>query len=140
MRSTQTFFPTSSRRHFLGALGATLASFGPVELLAAQSSNRNIRFGMMLGGGTGAELQANARLIAAAGFERVQVTFSFQPTAQELQALARTLKDLKLRTVAFGTNFNLFRPDDTGFMGSSQAAMKTIAAQAGLFDCKQFVT
>jgi len=140
MKTTQNIFPTISRRYFLGALGASVAGFGPMKLLAAQSSNRNIRLGMMLGGGSAAELQANARTIAAAGFDRVQVTFSFQPTAQELQALARTLKDLKLKTAAFGTYFNLFRPDDTGFMDSSQAAMKAIAAQAGLFDCKQFVT
>lgn len=130
----------TSRRHFLVALGATIAGFGPAKLLAAQSPNSNIRLGMMLGGGSAAELQANAQSIADAGFDRVQVIFSFQPTAQELQALARTLKDLKLKTAAFGTYFNLFRPDDTGFTGSSQAAMKAIAAQAGLFDCRQFVT
>lgn len=130
----------TSRRHFLVALGATIAGFGPAKLLAAQSPNSNIRLGMMLGGGSAAELQANAQSIADAGFDRVQVIFSFQPTVQELQALARTLKDLKLKTAAFGTYFNLFRPDDTGFTGSSQAAMKAIAAQAGLFDCRQFVT
>ena len=140
MITTRTFLPTISRRHFLGALGATIASVGPVKLLAAQALKENIRLGMMLGGGSNAELQANAATIAAAGFDRVQVTFSFQPTAQELQVLARTLKNLKLETVAFGTYFNLFRPDDTAFMGSSQTAMKAIAAQAELFDCKQFVT
>ena len=78
--------------------------------------------------------------IAAAGFDTVQVTFFFQPTAEELQSLARMLKYLKLKTIAFGNYFNLFRPDDTGFMGSSRAAMKLVAAHAGLFDCKQFVT
>jgi len=70
----------------------------------------------------------------------VQVTFFFQPTAAELESLARALKDLKLKTVAFGTYFNLFRPDDTGFMGANQAVMKLVAAQASLFGCTQFVT
>ncbi|MCL4177131.1 MAG: TIM barrel protein, partial [Verrucomicrobia bacterium] len=35
---------------------------------------------------------------------------------------------------------NLFRPDDSGFMGSSQAVMKLVAAHSRLFDCNQFVT
>lgn len=129
-----------SRRKFLGAAGATVAGFGTNTLCGAQPANANIRVGMMLQGGSAAELQEKARAIATAGFDTVQVTFFFQPTAAELQSLARALKDLKLKTVAFGTYFNLFRPDDTGFMGSSQAAMKLVAAHAGLFDCNQFVT
>jgi sugar phosphate isomerase/epimerase len=140
MRMTHDLFPTISRRQFINALGAAVASFAPTKLIAAQSRKENIRLGMMLQAGSAAELQEKAKAIAAVGFDRVQVTFFFQPTAQELQALARTLKDLKLKTVAFGTYFNLFRPDDTAFMGSSQAAMKLVAAHAGLFDCNQFVT
>jgi sugar phosphate isomerase/epimerase len=121
-------------------MGATIAGFGATKLLGAESRKDNIRLGMMLQGGTAAELQEKAKAIAAAGFEAVQVTFFFQPTPAELQSLAGTLKDQKLKTVALGTYFNLFRPDDTGFMGSSQAAMKVVAAYAGLFDCRQFVT
>ncbi|MGO8930086.1 MAG: sugar phosphate isomerase/epimerase family protein [Limisphaerales bacterium] len=131
---------TISRRHFLSAVGASVAGFGAAKLLGAEPPKDNICLGMMLQGGSAAELQEKARAIAAAGFDTVQVTFFFQPTAEELQSLARALKDLKLRTVAFGTYFNLFRPDDTGFMGSSQTAMKQVAAHAGLFDCHQFVT
>ena len=131
---------TISRRHFLGAVGATVAGFGAAKIFGAEHPRDNIRLGMMLQGGSAAELQEKARAIAAAGFDTVQVTFFFQPTAEELQSLARTLKDLKLKTIAFGNYFNLFRPDDTGFMGSSRAAMKLVAAHAGLFDCKQFVT
>jgi sugar phosphate isomerase/epimerase len=131
---------TISRRHFLGAVGATVAGLGTIPMSGAQAPKDNIRLGMMLQGGSAAELQTKAKAIAAAGFDTVQLTFFFQPTAEELQSLARTLKDLKLRTAAFGTYFNLFRPDDTGFMGSSQAAVKLVAAHAGLFDCAQFVT
>jgi sugar phosphate isomerase/epimerase len=131
---------TISRRRFLGALGATAAGLGAAKLLGAEPAKDNIRLGMMLQGGSALELQEKARAIAAAGFDTVQVTFFFHPTAEELQSLARALKGLKLKTVAFGTYFNLFRPDDTGFMGSSQGAMKLVAAHAGLFDCNQFVT
>jgi len=131
---------TISRRDFLGAAGATLAGLGAPALLGAEPAKDNIRLGMMLQGGSAAELQDKARAIAAVGFNTVQVTFFFQPSPEELQSLARALKGLGLKTVAFGTYFNLFRPDDTGFMGSSQAAMKLVAAHAGLFDCKQFVT
>ena len=131
---------TISRRHFLGAIGASVAGFGAARLFGAEPPKDNIRLGMMLQGGSAAELQEKARAIATAGFDSVQVTFFFQPAAEELQSLARTLKDLKLKTVAFGTYFNLFRPDDTGFMGSSQAAMKLVATHAGLFECNQFVT
>jgi sugar phosphate isomerase/epimerase len=131
---------TISRRRFLGALGATAAGLGAAKLQGAEPAKDNIRLGMMLQGGSALELQEKARAIAAAGFDTVQVTFFFHPTAEELQSLARALKGLKLKTVAFGTYFNLFRPDDTGFMGSSQGAMKLVAAHAGLFDCNQFVT
>jgi sugar phosphate isomerase/epimerase len=131
---------TISRRHFLGTVGASVAGFGAAKLFGAEPPKNNLRLGMMLQGGSAAELQERATAIAAAGFDTVQVTFFFQPTAEELQSLARALKDLKLKTVAFGTYFNLFRPDDTGFMGSSQAVMKLVAAHAGLFDCNQFVT
>lgn len=131
---------TIPRRQFLGAAGATVASFGRTTLFGAQPANASIRVGMMLQEGSAAELQEKARVIAATGFDAVQVTFLFQPTSAELESLARALNDLKLKTVAFGTYFNLFRPEDTGFMGSSLAAMKRVAAHAGLFDCKQFVT
>ena len=131
---------TIPRRQFLGAVGATVASVGTRALFAAQPAKDNIRIGMMLQGGSAAELQQRAKAIATAGFNSVQVTFFFQPTAAELESLARTLKELKLKTVAFGTYFNLFRPDDTGFMGASQAVMKLVAAHASLFDCRQFVT
>lgn len=128
------------RRHFLGTLGATVAGFGATHLLGAPAPQDNIRLGMMLQGNSVNELQEKAKAIAAAGFERVQLTFFFRPSADELQSLARTLKELKLKTVAFGTYFNLFRPDDTGFMGSNQAVMKLVATHSGLFDCNQFVT
>ena len=131
---------TISRRHFLGTVGASVAGFGAAKLFGAEPPKNNLRLGMMLQGGSAAELQERATAIAAAGFDTVQVTFFFPPTAEELRSLARALKDLKLKTVAFGTYFNLFRPDDTGFMGSSRAVMKLVAAHAGLFDCNQFVT
>ncbi len=119
---------------------ASVAGFSAADLFSAQAPRDNIHLGMMLQGGSAAELQQKAKAIAAAGFDTVQLTFFFQPTDEELESLARALKELKLRTVAFGTYFNLFRPDDTGFMGSCQAAMKRVAAHAGRFDCKQFVT
>jgi sugar phosphate isomerase/epimerase len=131
---------TISRRHFLGVVATAVADIGAVRLSGTEPPKENIRLGMMLQGLSAAELQERARAIAAANFDTVQVTFLFQPTVQELQSLARTLEDLKLKTVAFGTYFNLFRPDDTGFMGSSQSVMKLVAAHAGLFGCRQFVT
>jgi sugar phosphate isomerase/epimerase len=121
-------------------VGATVVSVGAPKLFGAAALNDNIRLGMMLQGGSAAELQDKAKAIAAAGFDTVQVTLLFHPTADELQALACRLRELKLKTVAFGTYFNLFRPDDPGFMGSSQAAMKAVATHAGLFECRQFVT
>ena len=131
---------TLSRRQFLGLAGAAAAGWGAPALFSAEAANDRLRLGMMLQGNSAAELQEKAKAIAAAGFDTVQVTFFFQPTAGELEALAQALKTLKLKTVAFGTYFNLFRPDDTGFMGSSQAAMRLVAAHAGQFDCRQFVT
>ena len=131
---------TLSRRQFVRTVGTAVAGLGAAELFGAELPKDNIRLGMMLQGGSAAELQEKAKAIAAAGFDTIQLTFFFQPTAEELESLARTLRELKLKTVAFGTYFNLFRPDDTGFMGSSQAAMKLVAAHAKLFDCKQFVT
>jgi sugar phosphate isomerase/epimerase len=95
---------------------------------------------MMLQGTTAADLIKNAKAIAAVGFDTVQVTSFFHPTVDELRTLAGALKDLKLSVASFGTYFNLFNPDDTGFMRSSQATMKLVAAHAELFDCKQFVT
>ncbi len=129
-----------SRRHFLAAVGATAVGVSTRQASATALAKDNIRLGMMLQGDSAAELQARARAIAAVGFDTVQVTFLFQPTVDELKTLARVLKELKLKTASFGTYFNLFRPDDTGFMRSSQAAMKCVAAHADLFDCRQFVT
>jgi sugar phosphate isomerase/epimerase len=129
-----------SRRHFLGTLGTTAAALGAAELFGAETTKNNICLGMMLQAASAAELHKNAKAIAAAGFDTIQLTFFFHPTADELKALAAALKELKLKTVAFGTYFNLFRPDDTGFMRSSIATMKLVAKHAGLFDCRQFVT
>ncbi len=132
---------TISRRHFIGTIGATaVAAGGLSKLLANEPINDNIRLGMMLQGDSAADLHEIAKTIAAAGFQRVQVTFFFHPTVEELKALSQTLSRLKLKTVAFGTYFNLFRPDDTGFMHSSRATMQRVAAHAELFGCKQFVT
>lgn len=132
---------TIPRRRFFKTLGATAALAGGLPLLAAEKpKNDNIRLGMMLQGGSAASLQEQASRIADAGFQRVQVTFFFQPTAGDLKALARTLDRLKLKTVAFGTYFNLFRPDDTSFMQCSRAVMKLVADHADRFGCKQFVT
>jgi sugar phosphate isomerase/epimerase len=138
--TANTMTATISRRRFLGAAGATATGIGVARLLGAEPAEDSIRLGMMLQGSSAAELQERARAIAAAGFDTVQVTFLFRPTAEELQALGRALKDLNLKTAAFGTYFNLFRPDDNGFMGSSQAVMKLVAAHSRLFDCNQFVT
>ena len=130
-----------SRRRFLGTMGAAAAiAGGPARLLASEPAKDTIRLGMMLQGDSAADLQKKAKAIASVGFDTVQLTFFFHPTVDDLKALSRTLSGLKLRTVAFGTYFNLFRPDDTGFMGSSRATMKLVAAHAGLFGCKQFVT
>lgn len=132
---------TISRRHFLAGAGATaVAASGLAELLASEPPKDNIRLGMMLQGGSAAELREKAKAIAAVGFDMVQLTFFFRPTVDDLKTLSQTLGKLKLKTVAFGTYFNLFRPDDTGFMGSCRESMKLVAAHAELFGCKQFVT
>ena len=89
-----------TRRHFFGAVGATVAGIGADRLFGAEPAKDNIRLCMMLQGGSVALLQKNAQAIAAVGFERVQVTFFAHPTADELKALADTLKELKLKTVA----------------------------------------
>ncbi|MBI5818904.1 MAG: sugar phosphate isomerase/epimerase [Verrucomicrobia bacterium] len=130
----------TSRRHFLGAIGAAVASFGTRRMFGAEAARDNIHLGMMLQADSAVELHKNAKAIAAAGFDTVQVTFFFPPTADELKSLASALKELKLKTAAFGTYFNLFRPEETGFMRSSIATMKLVAEHAGLFDCKQFIT
>jgi len=130
-----------SRRCFLGSVGAAaVAAGGLTKLPADEAAKDTIRLGMMLQGGSAAELGEKAKAIAAVGFERVQVTFFFRPTAEDLKTLSRTLSGLKLKTVAFGTYFNLFHPDDAGFMGSCRQTMKLVAAHAELFGCKQFVT
>ena len=129
-----------SRRHFLGSVGVAVGGLSARQLLAAEPPADSIALGMMLQGASAAEVLAKAKLVAAVGFESVQVTFFFPPTADELKTLARRLADLKLRVRAFGTYFNLFRPDDTHFMGSCQATMKMVAAHAEQFDCRQFVT
>jgi sugar phosphate isomerase/epimerase len=132
---------TISRRRFLGTVGATAAAAGGLaRALADEPAKDNIRLGMMLQGGSAADLREKAQAIAAVGFNAVQLTFFFPPTADELKSLAQALGQLKLKTVAFGTYFNLFRPDDAGFMGSSRATMKLVAAHAELFGCNQFVT
>lgn len=130
----------NSRRNFLAALGAAAVGLGARQSFAIERAKDNIHLGMMLQGDSAADLQAKARAIAAVGFDTVQVSFFFQPTADELKTLARVLKDLKLKTAAFGTYFNPFYPDDTSFMHSNQAAMKRVAAHAELFDCRQFIT
>jgi sugar phosphate isomerase/epimerase len=130
-----------SRRHFLGSIGATVVAAGGLpKLLADEPAGDNIRLGMMLQGDSAADLQEKAKRITAVGFQRVQVTFFFQPTVDDLKSLSQTLERLKLKTVAFGTYFNLFRPDDTSFMRSSRSTMQLVAAHADLFGCKQFVT
>ncbi|MBI5688115.1 MAG: sugar phosphate isomerase/epimerase [Verrucomicrobia bacterium] len=129
-----------TRRGFLGTLGTTIAGLSTAKLFGAETAKDNIRLGMMLQGASAAELQEKAKAIAAAGFDTIQLSFFFHPTADELKSLADALKELKLKTAAFGTYFNLFRPDDTGFMRSSIATMRLVAEHAALFDCRQFVT
>ncbi len=84
--------PTLSRRNFLGKMGVTVAGLGTTDLFGAQAPKDNIHLGMMLQGGSSAELQEKAKAIAAAGFDTVQVTFFFKPSAEELKSLARQLK------------------------------------------------
>jgi sugar phosphate isomerase/epimerase len=128
------------RRRFLAVSGLAVAALATTESFSATAPADNIRLGMMLQGNSMAELLERAKAIAAAGFDSVQVSFFFHPTEEDLRTLAKQLTDLKLKTVAFGTYFNPLRPNDTSFMGSSQAGMKQVAAHAGLFNCKQFVT
>jgi sugar phosphate isomerase/epimerase len=130
-----------TRRRFVGTLGAAAAAAsGLTRSLAGEAAKDKLRLGMMLQGDSAADLAEKAKAIARVGFDTVQLTFFFPPTADDLKSLAATLSRLKLKTVAFGTYFNLFRPDDRGFMGSSIATMKLVAAHAELFDCRQFVT
>ena len=132
---------TISRRGFLSTMGATAVAAGVLpKLFADEPTKGNIHLGMMLQGDSVADLQEKAKQIAAVGFQRVQVTFFFQPTVDDLKTLARALSGLKLQTVAFGTYFNLFHPEDTSFMGSSRTTMQLVASHAELFGCKQFVT
>ena len=128
-----------TRRHFL-EIGTSIAGLSTARLFVAETAKDNIHLGMMLQAESAAELHKNAKAIASVGFDTVQLTFFFPPTADELKSLADTLKELKLKTAAFGTYFNLFRPDDTGFMRSSIATMKVVASHAALFDCRQFIT
>lgn len=127
------------RRQFLATLAAGLTTGTFLGANRAKQED-NIRLGIMLQGASVGELQARAKLIAEAGFDTVQLTFFFQPSDEELVTLAATLKELGLKTVAFGTYFNLFRPDDTGFMRCSVATMKRLAAHHERFGCRQFVT
>jgi sugar phosphate isomerase/epimerase len=110
------------------------------RLRASEPPKDSVRLGMMLQGGSAADLQEQAKRIAAVGFGTVQLTFFFHPTLDELKKLAEALSRLELRVAALGTYFNLFRPDDTSFMRCSQATMKLLAAHVELFDCRQFVT
>jgi sugar phosphate isomerase/epimerase len=131
---------TSRRRFLQSAAAAAVAARAVPALLAAEPKPDDIRLGMMLQGGSVADLCEKAKAIAGVGFCRVQVSFMFTPTADDLKKIAECLSQLKLETVAFGTYFNLFRPDDTGFMRSSQSTMRLVAQHAKLFNCKQFVT
>ena len=131
---------TISRRIFLTAAAAGACGLGTRNLLAADTLEDKLRLGMMLQGNSVKDLQEKAKAIAKVGFNAVQLTFFFLPTADELKILARTLKELRLKTYAFGTYINLFRPDDSSFMGASQSVMKIVADHADLFDCNQFVS
>jgi hypothetical protein len=54
-----------SRRNFLGAMGATaVAASGLTKLPASEPSKDNIRMGMMLQGGSAADLHEKAKAIA----------------------------------------------------------------------------
>lgn len=129
-----------SRRRFFHTVAAAMACSARNRFVTAASGGDIIQLGMMLQGNSTAELQTRAKAIVDAGFKRVQLSFFFDPSSDELVSLARLLKELQLRTVAFGTYFNQFRPDDTTFMGASLAVMRKIASCADLFQCNQFVT
>lgn len=127
-----------SRRRFMATGTLALAGMASGNVWAAEGKD-SIRLGMMLQGSSTPELLKNAKAIVAAGFDTVQLSFFFDPSAEELRELARALDELKLKTVAFGTYINPLQPDDASFMGSSIAGLKRVAAQADLFRCKQFV-
>ena len=130
-----------SRRHFLATTGTAVAgASGFANLFANEPARDNIHLGMMLQGTSADDLVKQAGNIAAVGFDTVQLTVFFEPTADDLKRLAETLNKLGLRVAAFGTYFNPFRPDDANFlMHSSLRTMKMLAQHAGLFGCRQFV-
>jgi sugar phosphate isomerase/epimerase len=128
-----------SRRRFLALTAAAAASFVWGQVSGAETARDPLRLGMMLQGGSTSALLKNAKAVAAAGFDTVQLSFFFDPSAEELRTLAKELQALKLKTVAFGTYINPLQPDNATFMGSTKAAMKQISALADLFSCKQFV-
>lgn len=128
-----------SRRRFLTLSGAAAASLVSGQVSGAETTRAPLRLGMMLQGGSTPELLKNAKAVAAAGFDTIQLSFFFDPTAEELRTLAKELQALKLKTVAFGTYINPLQPDNASFMGSSKAGMKQVSALADLFSCKQFV-
>ena len=119
----------------------TIASApGFANLFAGEPAKPNIHLGMMLQGASADDLLKQAGNIAAVGFDTVQLTFFFEPSADDLKKLAETLNKLRLKVAAFGTYFNLFRPDDTSFMRSSLRTMKLVSENSGLFGCRQFVS
>lgn len=128
-----------TRRQFLGTVATATAGLRAATVLGGPAKD-NIQLGMMLQSPSADDMVKKAQAIAAAGFDTVQVTLQFTPTAGELEKIAASLKELKLKTVAFGTYFNLFHPDDTKFMGSCLATFKLVAQHAKLFGCRQFVT
>lgn len=125
----------SSRRRFLITAGAAGSA-----VIAGEPARDNLHLGMMLQGASAEILLKQAGSIAGAGFDTVQLTFFFEPAADELKALAETLGKLRLKVAALGTYCNLLRPDDAGFMGCSVRTMKLLAQHAGLFGCRQFVS
>lgn len=134
---------TASRRRFLVTAGAAVCSSGALclpGLRAAGSATGAIRLGMMLQGTSTDDLLSQAGRIAAAGFDAVQLTFFWEPAADELRRLSEELRNRKLSVLAFGVYFNLFRPDDMGFMRSSRRTMQLVAEHSDWFDCRQFVT
>jgi sugar phosphate isomerase/epimerase len=134
------FINAFSRRRFLALTGMAGAGVLSGTVSAAEPHSDHLRIGVMLQGGSAPELEKNAKAIAEAGFNTIQLSFFFDPKAHELETLARTLKELTLKVVVFGTYLNPLRPEDASFMGSSIAGMKQVAAQAELFDCNQFIT
>ena len=131
-----------SRRHFLATTGAAVTgAYGFANLFADEPARENIHLGMMLFNSSSTDdLLKQARNIATAGFDTVQLTFSFEPSADDLKKSAETLNKLGLRVAAFGTYFNLFRPDDMSFFRSNLRTMKLVAEHSKLFGCRQFVT